>query len=70
MIADLTEESANAAARELREGIRFHRNAARARLRALERLEAECQRHGIRLVRQSVRGPGGQTHASAHPVDR
>lgn len=70
MIHPLTEETANAAADELRRGIRFHRNAARARLRALERLEADCARVGIRLVRvPTSRAQGGQNDAATTRSD-
>lgn len=72
MIHRITEEDANRAARELRAGIRFHRNAARLRLRALERLERECNRHGIRLIREpSQTSPRGETtDDQSNPDDR
>lgn len=64
MIHPLTEETAAAERRQILTDVKFHRNAARRRLRDLEQLEVDCARVGIRLIREPMRGQEGQTHAT------
>lgn len=66
---NLTEETAQVERRRILSDVHFHRNAAKRRMRDLERLEADCARVGIRLIREPVRAQGGQTHANHPPAD-
>lgn len=67
----LTEETAAAEKARLLSNLRHYRRAATRAKRALDRLEADCRRHGIRFVREPVRAPeGGQTHAGPDPDPR
>lgn len=68
---DLTPETAAFERAQILADVRFHRQAAARRLRDLERLEADCLRVGIRLIREPVRPGKGETHASgARPHSR
>lgn len=60
----LTLESASAERESILRDVRFHRNAAKRRMRDLERLEADCARVGIRLVRVPVQTRQGETDAT------
>lgn len=66
----LTPEAASAERDRILADVRFHRAAARRRLRDLDRLEADCARVGIRLIRQAVQSPGGQSRGRPNPLDR
>lgn len=70
MIHPLTEETAAAERARILSDVRAHRRAAARRLRDLELLEAECRRHGIRLVREPHQTRQGEIHARTHPHDR
>lgn len=64
----LTFETAQAEREAILRDVHFHRTAAKRRLRDLERLEADCARVGIRLVRVSVRPITGESNVHrAHP---
>lgn len=69
-MASLTESEARVQRDRILADIRFHRAAARRRLRDLDRLEADCARVGIRLIRQPVQSPGGQSRGRPNPIDR
>jgi hypothetical protein len=60
VIHPLTEETAAAERRRILAEVRFHRNAAKARLRDLERFEDDCARVGIRLIRTPARPAQGR----------
>lgn len=61
----LTLESASAERESILRDVHFHRNAAKRRLRDLERLEADCARVGIRLIR--VQTHQGESNVRTHP---
>jgi hypothetical protein len=69
VIHPLTEETAAAERRRILTDVKFHRNAARRRLRDLEQLEVDCARVGIRLIREPIHQTRqGETDASrTHP---
>lgn len=52
LIQPLNEETAAAERVRILNDVRFHRNAAKQRLRDLDRLEATCRANGIRLIRE------------------
>lgn len=68
----MTPEAALLEREQLVEQVRFHRRAATRAKRALDRLEADCARHGIRLIREPIRARGGrdQHHAGTDSFDR
>ena len=57
----LTPEIAERERSRLLDNVRFHRNEAKAAKRALDDLEATCNRLGIRLIREPK-----QTHSGEH----
>ena len=64
MMLTLTPQQAAAERERILADVRFHRRAAARRLRDLERLEADCARVGIRLVRTPIRPTTGEIHAT------
>jgi hypothetical protein len=70
MTVTLTHAAAQIERRRILDDVRFHRNAAKRRLRDLERLEADCARVGIRLIRQPVRAQESRdSHATRSTAD-
>jgi hypothetical protein len=59
-IRPLTRETADAERERLLAGVRYHRRLAAQRLRDLDRLEADCARVGIRLIREPKGEPNGR----------
>jgi hypothetical protein len=71
VIHTLTPETAAIERARILADVRWHRQAAARRLRDLERLEADCQRVGIRLIREPRQTHKGETnHAGASPYPR
>ena len=65
---NLTEETAAAERARILNDVHFHRAAAKRRLRDLERLEADCARVGIRLIRNTTQTRQGE-HREPHRSD-
>ena len=70
MIHPLTEETAAAERRRLLNHWHDHKRAMQAAKRALDRLEAECARHGIRLIREPMQTRQGEHREPQRPDHR
>lgn len=66
----ITEELAQAERRRLLGNLHFHRTEAKAAKRALDQLERDCARVGIRLVREPIQTRQGESHATRDPDPR
>lgn len=67
----LTEETAAAERTRLLSRLRFHRRGAAQTRRQLDYLDAQCRKHGIRLVREPVRSEKEETtDARPDPLTR
>ena len=67
---DLTPEIAAQERARLLGDLRFHRTEAKAAKRALDRLEADCARFGIRLIREPSRPTSGEHREPQRPDHR
>jgi len=70
VIGILTPETAAVERARILADVRFHRQAAARRLRDLERLEADCLRVGIRLIREPRQTHKGETPNASGPDPR
>jgi len=70
VIQPLTAETAAVERDRILADVRAHRRAAARRLRDLERLEADCARVGIRLIRTPMRAQEGRHAARPDSHDR